>query len=68
MEAEYGINQVRDLQDTIYFWILPWSMLVISIGIVLFLLIILTIIIYRRMHHNYNYYSGKASKDKVNMK
>ena len=68
LEAEYGINQVRDLQDTIYFWILPWSMLVISIGIVLFLLIILTIIIYRRMHHNYNYYSGKASKDKVNMK
>jgi len=67
LEVEYGVSQTRDLQDTIYFWVLPWSILVISSGTVLFLLIILTIIIFRRMHHYYNHNSGKVSKVKVDM-
>ena len=50
LEIEYGDGQSRDLQDTIYFWILSWKMLAMFGGAVFLLLIILIIVIFKQTH------------------
>jgi len=47
LSLEYGKKERRDLQDTIYFWILPWRFLFFSGGI-FFLLIVSLFLIFRK--------------------
>lgn len=48
LEAEYGSGEKRNLQDTIYFWVLPWKILAGFSLLLLALLIILIVANYRR--------------------
>ena len=52
VEIEYGQNNKRDLQDTIYFWIMPWPLLLIFGGGALFLVIIITFLLFKKTYHN----------------
>lgn len=47
LEAEYGIKEKRDLQDTVYFYVFPWMFLAIFIVAAFVLIIILTLFINR---------------------
>lgn len=42
LEVEYGTGATRDLQDVVYFWILPWKYLVgfIVVFLILFILLV----------------------------
>jgi len=44
LAAEYGNEEKRDLQDTIYFWVLPWQFLIFFGGGLLVLIILLLLL------------------------
>ncbi len=46
--VEYGNKERRDLQDTIYFWVLPWQMLIFFGGGLLVLIIVLFLVISKK--------------------
>lgn len=48
LRAEYGDKEKRDLQGTIYFWVLPWQMLIFFSGGFLVLIIALFLVISRK--------------------
>lgn len=50
LEVEYGQEDKRDIQDTIYFWILPLPMLLIFGGGLLIATILLVFIIFRKTY------------------
>ncbi len=52
LEVEYGQYDKRDLQDTVYFWMLPWWLLIIAGGGFLFAILILTLILFKKFHHS----------------
>ena len=49
LAAEYGNEEKRDLQDTIYFWVLPWQFLIFFGGGLLVLIILLLLLIRKRL-------------------
>jgi hypothetical protein len=51
LEAEYGSKAKRDLQDTIYFWVLPWRLLALVAGGTLILIIALAIMLFKKTYH-----------------
>ncbi len=52
LAIEYGQNDLRDLQDTIYFWIVP-TRWIITVGVGTFLLILLlAILLFRKTYHH----------------
>jgi hypothetical protein len=50
IELEYGKNGTRDLQDTLFFWVLPWKMLLTFTSLMIVLLVILIFIIFRKTY------------------
>ena len=48
LAAEYGNEEKRDLQDTIYFWVLPWQFLVFFGSGLLILIILLSWLIFKK--------------------
>ncbi len=52
LNIEYGDKESRDLQDTIYFWVLPWITLSFFIGLVFILIVFLAIIIFKKTNHH----------------
>lgn len=51
LEVEYGNKTKRDLQDTIYFWILPWRFLALIAGGAFLLIIAFSIILFKKTYH-----------------
>ena len=47
LAAEYGNEEKRDLQDTIYFWVLPWQFLIFFGGGLIALIILLSWLIFK---------------------
>jgi hypothetical protein len=62
LAAEYGNKEKRDLQDTIYFWVLPWQFLIFFGGGLLILIIISLWLILKKFK---NYSSRSSYPDKV---
>jgi hypothetical protein len=56
----YGEKAVRDLSDSIYFWILPLRYLVIILVVALIIIILLTIIMFRLTYHRHQPARSKA--------
>lgn len=52
LEVEYGNSGDRNIQDTIYFWILPWWMLAMFIGLVTLLVTGIWLMFARIKHHS----------------
>lgn len=52
LELDYGLDQSRDLQDTIYFWVLPLPILIVFSSGLFLVLLLLIIILFRRTHHH----------------
>lgn len=52
LEMEYGQKDIRDLQDTVYFWYLPLKWLVTFTASVFLLIILLTYILFKKTYHN----------------
>jgi len=55
LEIEYGEFDKRDLQDTVYFWVLPLSYLVVFIVGMLIIIVLSTVFLFRKTyksHHN----------------
>lgn len=50
IELEYGENGTRDMQDTLYFWILPWKALLVFLSLMLILVFILTFVIFKKTY------------------
>lgn len=50
VELEYGKESTRDLQDTIYFWVLPWKLLLLFIALMIVLVSILTFVIFKKTY------------------
>lgn len=50
LELEYGKKTARDLQDTIFFWVLPWQSLLIFISLAIVLVVLLTFIIFKKTY------------------
>lgn len=48
LAAEYGNGGKRDLQDTIYFWVIPWQLLIFFAGTLLALIILLSWLIFKK--------------------
>jgi len=60
LEAEYGTEEKRDLQDTIYFWVLPLKFLLIfSIGLIILLVLVVTFLFRKTYHHSHHYSTAK---------
>jgi hypothetical protein len=53
LAAEYGNKEKRDLQDTIYFWVLPWQFLIFFGGGSLVLIIISLWLILKKFKNHY---------------
>ncbi len=52
LELEYGQKDKRDLQDTIFFWILPWKWLLgFFLGTFMFLVLMVTLIFKKTFQH-----------------
>lgn len=51
LRAEYGDKEKRDLQDTIYFWVLPWQTLIFLGGGLLVLIIVLFLVISKKLRY-----------------
>jgi len=49
LDLEYGSTQRGTLQDTVFFWVIPWKMILIIFGIMAGLVIIFTFLLYRRL-------------------
>lgn len=66
LEVEYGQYDKRDLQDTIYFWMLPWWLLIITGGGFL-LALVLVIIMFKKTYsaHKLSYPDKHSSLDGV---
>jgi hypothetical protein len=45
LRAEYGEETTRDLQGTIYFWVLPWPLVLIFFSLIFGLVVVLIILI-----------------------
>lgn len=45
LEIEYGERQPRDVQDTIYFWILPWQFLGIFVVLIIVLIVLMNMML-----------------------
>ena len=55
LELEYGQKDIRDLQDTVFFWVMPLKWL-IAIGSGLFFIVVLmTFVIFRRTYNHYHH-------------
>lgn len=55
LELEYGQKDKRDLQDTIFFWILPWKfLLVFFLGTFSFLVFMVTMIFKKTFHYHHH--------------
>lgn len=52
LEIEYGSKDKRDLQDTIYFWVLPLPMLITFFIITFVLISIITVILFKKTYHH----------------
>ena len=52
LELEYGVKDKRDLQDTVFFWIFPWKLLLaFFIGTFIFLVLMVTWIFKKTYNH-----------------
>lgn len=47
---EYGESGTRDLQDTVYFWFLPWGMLLGFLAVFIVLIILSTFFLYKKTY------------------
>ncbi len=61
LSAEYGSQEKRDLQDTVYFWVFPRQILIFSGGFI-FLIFILLLVVAKKPRHPS---SGTYYPDKV---
>jgi hypothetical protein len=52
LEVEYGASGDRNIQDTIYFWILPWWMLAMFVALVTLLITSIWLLFARIKHHS----------------
>ncbi|PLX27093.1 hypothetical protein C0583_05105 [Candidatus Parcubacteria bacterium] len=57
LEIEYGASGLRDLQDTVYFWVMPWKILLGLFGFMFLILSFLIILIFRK---TYSYHHHEA--------
>ncbi|RLC38046.1 hypothetical protein DRH27_03225 [Candidatus Falkowbacteria bacterium] len=56
LEAEYGAEGKRDLQDTIYFWVLPLKFIIIfGISLVFLMVLIVAFLFKKTYHHSHDY-------------
>ncbi len=54
LEIEYGEKDKRDLQDTVFFWIFPWKILLaFFVGTFVFLVLMVTLIFKRTYRHSH---------------
>lgn len=56
IELNYGKNNDREAQDTVFFWILPWNFLAIFLGSAFFIMVLAIIFLFKKtyqhpMHH-----------------
>jgi hypothetical protein len=65
LEADYGLNGDRNLQDLIYFWVLPKWFLIFFITVVLILIICLLILISKFKRQNRLLYHNKQREGSV---
>ncbi|MEI7498324.1 MAG: hypothetical protein WCK11_03520 [Candidatus Falkowbacteria bacterium] len=65
LEVEYGANGKRDLQDTIYFWILPWQMFLLFGGIIFALIFSLILLFIRLVRQKIRRHLAAQEKDPV---
>ena len=72
LEMKYGGSEGKDLQDTIYFWILPWPFLAAFLGGTIILVVFLVIILYRRTYHHHvpatAVVNGQAGDDVIDLR
>jgi len=54
IELEYGSMGTRDLQDTLFFWVLPWKILLSFVALTVALLVILTVVIFKKTYYHKN--------------
>ncbi len=52
IELTYGNGGERDLMDTTYFWVMPLKLLIGFLGAIILLVVLLSIIIYKRSFHS----------------
>ena len=65
LELKYGLNKTRDMQGSFFFWVLPWPLLIIMLGVLFVVVFILTWLLFRRSyrhHHRYQKSSDKQDK------
>lgn len=53
-ELAYGQNNDKIMQDTVYFWFLPWPILSLFGGILILIVVLLTYALFRKSFHNYH--------------
>lgn len=52
LAAQYGERSVRDLQDDIFFWVLPWQFLLLFIILLICLFVLLIRILKKKNYHH----------------
>lgn len=56
LSLEYGNEQLASLTDTAFFYVMPLSTMLLIFGGVMFLALLITIIMYRKMNHSVPYH------------
>lgn len=51
VELEYGSKDVRDIQETVYFWMLDWKYIAVFGGGLILCVIVLSILIFKKTFH-----------------
>lgn len=52
LEISYGEKKDREVQDTVYFWVLPWHFLAIFLGSAFFIVILAIIFLFKKSYHH----------------
>jgi hypothetical protein len=51
LDIDYGSKQRQSLHDTVYFWVVPWSIIVVVVFLWLAAVALIGIMVYKRMSH-----------------
>jgi hypothetical protein len=68
LELKYGVSKTRDMQSSFFFWVLPWPILSIMLGVLFVVVFALTWILFRRsyrLHHHVVKHDPQSSSDGV---
>ncbi len=62
LEIEYGSKDKRDLQDTIYFWVLPIPLLVLFFVVTFILILVVTVILFKKTYRPHHTQAGLSTR------